>query len=94
MQGFYKQAGALALGWPFRICSPRATTIRLICLAQTQAAHEATTIRLDSKSGILFHSSDLLLSADYEIQILSSETKSFETIRYLSGRPVTNLQSF
>jgi hypothetical protein len=88
--GLYKQVGPVGLGLAVQdlFAKTNYDTSNLFG-SNTGGARSndyPTRIKL---GGSYVYNSDLLISAEYEIQVLSSEFKSVET-RLLEGRPVTN----
>lgn len=88
--GFYKQTGRVGIGFAvqdlFAKTNYDTSTLFGSNTGGARSNDYPTRIKL---GGSYSYSSDLLFTADYEIQILSSEVQSIET-SLIEGRPVTN----
>lgn len=88
--GFYKQAGKIGIGIAVQDLFAKTNYDTSDLFGTTTGGARSDSYPTRFKLGVSYeHSADLLFSADYEVQVLSSEIKSFETT-LLEGRPVTS----
>jgi len=88
--GLYKQTGKFGVGIAIQDLFAKTNYDTSDLFGSNTGGARSDSYPTRFKLGVSYdHSSNLLLSADYEVQVLSSEIKTYET-ELLGGRPVTS----